>query len=158
LRALSELREILGLLRSTDEAQPRTPTTGLDQLEPLLEAARGAGVRPELKIGGEPCPLPTAVDVAAYRIVQESITNVIRHAGPARVRVSIDYTPSELRLTVADDGAGLAPGQRFVDGSGLGLSGMRERAQALGGTLQAGRRPDGGFEVRGCLPLAEPLG
>ncbi len=154
-QALRELREILGLLRGVDEDQPRMPTVGLDQLEPLLEAARAAGATPELTIRGERGQLPIAVDVAAYRILQESLTNVIRHAGPVRVCVSLDYTPSELRLTIADDGAGLTPSERFTDGSGLGLPGMRERAQALGGMLRAGRCPEGGFEVLARLPLEQ---
>lgn len=153
-QALRELREILGLLRSTDEDQLRTPTPGLSQLDWLLQASRAAGVTPELEIGGERCELPIAVDLAAYRIVQESLTNVIRHAGPARVRVRIDYAPHELRLTITDNGAGIEPGERFTDGSVLGLPGMRERAQTLGGTLSAGRCPGGGFEILARLPLA----
>jgi signal transduction histidine kinase len=155
-QALRELREILGLLRAADDEAPRTPATGLDQLEPLLEAARSAGVRLELTIDGEQCRLPVRVDLAAYRIVQESLTNVMRHAGPAHVRVNLEYGDTELCLTVNDDGAGRPPIERFIGGSGLGILGMRERAEALGGTLAAGRRSDGGFQVVARLPLGEP--
>jgi signal transduction histidine kinase len=154
-QALGELREILGLLRQVDEQQPRRPTAGLDQLDALLSATREAGVQTELQIGGERRNLPTAVDLAAYRIVQEALTNVMRHAGAARTRVSIDYRPDELHVTICDEGTGHAD-IAFDDGSGHGILGMRERANALGGTLAARHVQGGGFEVSVSLPLTTP--
>ncbi len=149
-QALAELREILGILRQADEAQPRVPTLGLDQLDVLLETSRRRGVGVELRVEGERSQLPIAVDLAAYRIIQESLTNVIRHAGKATAHVRIGYAPASLRVTVSDDGIGA---EKFSDGSGHGIIGMRERARALGGTLEAGPRPAGGFEVSASLPL-----
>jgi signal transduction histidine kinase len=149
-QALAELREILGVLRQDDATEPRAPTAGLAQLETLVESARGSGVHVRLRIEGEQVPLPMAVDLAAYRILQESLTNVARHAGPGTAEVTIGYTASALSLIVSDRGAG---DQRFSDGAGHGIAGMRERAHALGGTLEAGPRVAGGFEVRASLPL-----
>jgi len=149
-RALAELREILGILRTPEETESRTPTPGLDQLNALIDASRKAGVRVELEVQGDPSVLPVAIDLAAYRILQESLTNVIRHAAPATAQVRIDCRDPTLALTVSDDGQ---PNGTFKQGSGHGIAGMRERALALGGTLDAGPRPEGGFQVAALLPL-----
>ncbi len=151
-QALAELREVLGVLRQGDEAEPRAPAAGMAELENLLERVRARGLRVELEVEGQRAELPRAVNLAAYRIVQESLTNVSRHAAAAtHARVHIAYEPSALRLRVSDDGS---PGARFSNGSGHGIVGMRERAEALGGTLQASPRPVGGFEVCASLPLS----
>jgi signal transduction histidine kinase len=149
-RALAELREILGILRTPDDTESHVPTPGLEQIDALLDASRKAGVRVELDVDGDPSSLPVAIDLAAYRILQESLTNVIRHAAPASARVRIDCREPALMLTVSDDGQ---PNGAFMHGSGHGIAGMRERALALGGTLDAGPRPEGGFQVTALLPF-----
>lgn len=150
-RALRELREALGMLRDT-AAEELAPSSGLDQLSEIVRTAREAGV--EVRTEVEPRPpevdLPSAVDRAAYRILQESITNVIRHARPARATVTVRWHPHELEIEVADDGPGsTATGA----GGGRGIAGMRERCVLLGGDLTAGPGPAGGFRVRARLPL-----
>lgn len=151
-QALREMRAILGVLRDTDDG--RTPHPGLEQIDELTAKARDAGLDIELETTATAEPLPSAVGSAAYRILQEAITNVIRHAGPARVTVALDYGVDALELRVTDDGgAGPAPHQNG-DGVGRGIAGMRERCQLLGGELVAGSRPSGGFEVKARLPLA----
>lgn len=147
--ALAELREILGVLRQDDGGEPRDPMPGLGRLGALIQSSRQGGVEVLVRVDGQARPLPTAVDLAAYRIVQESLTNVARHAGSDSAEVRIVYLPSELELSIVDQGNG----RRFTSGAGHGLAGMRERAQALGGTLHAGPRRGGGFEVRATLPL-----
>jgi signal transduction histidine kinase len=149
-RALSELRATLGVLRGAGDGC--APTPGLAQVEELTGLAREAGLDVKLELASPPRELPSAVDQAAYRIVQESLTNAIRHAGPARVTVSITYGPSDLELRVADDGHGPGDGAGPA-GGGRGIMGMRERAALLGGELTAGPGPDGGFQVWACLPL-----
>jgi signal transduction histidine kinase len=149
-RALGELRATLGMLRDADDR--RAPTPGLGQVEELVGMAREAGLDVKLEVASPPRALPSAVDQAAYRILQESITNVIRHAGPARVTVSVTFRPRELELRVADDGRGLRDAGHGAEG-GQGIIGMRERAALLGGELTAGPRPGGGFQVLACLPL-----
>jgi signal transduction histidine kinase len=149
-RALSDLRATLGVLRGA--ADGSAPAPGLAQVEELTGLAREAGLDVKLEAGSPPRELPAAVDQAAYRIVQESITNAIRHAGPARVTVAIGYSPSDLELRVADDGRGPS-GDGGAGGSGRGIAGMRERAALLGGELTAGAGPDGAFQVWARLPL-----
>jgi signal transduction histidine kinase len=149
-RALDELRVTLGMLRDAEDR--RAPTPGLGQVEELAAVAREAGLEVKVEVVSPPRELPGAVDQAAYRILQESITNVIRHAGPARVTVSLTYGPDELELRVADDGRGPRDAGHGAEG-GQGIVGMRERAALLGGELTAGLRPGGGFQVRACLPL-----
>jgi signal transduction histidine kinase len=149
-RALDELRATLGVLREAGDG--RTPAAGLAQVEELAGMAREVGLDVKVEVGSAPRELAGAVDQAAYRIVQESITNAIRHAGPARVTVSVSYGPGDLEILVSDDGRG--PRQPHgAHGAGSGIAGMRERAELLGGELIAGPRPDGGFQVRARLPL-----
>ena len=149
-RALGELRATLGMLRDAEDR--RAPTPGLGQVEELVGMAREAGLDVKLEVASPPRELPSPVDQAAYRILQESITNVIRHAGPARVTVSLTYGPDELELQVADDGRGPRDAGQGTEG-GQGIVGMRERAALLGGELTAGPRPGGGFQVLARLPL-----
>lgn len=152
-RALGELRATLGVLRDATDDDRGAPTPGLAQVEELAAMAREAGLDVKLEAGSPPCELPSAVDGAAYRILQESITNVIRHAGPARVTVSLVYGPSDLEIVVADDGRATREGAPAGVGGGRGIIGMRERAALLGGELTAGPRPGGGFRVEARLPL-----
>jgi signal transduction histidine kinase len=151
--ALRELRAMLDVLRAVDEPDPRAPAPGLAVIDALIATSTQAGVPTELAVRGEPRRLPPTVDLTAYRIVQESLTNVLRHATPARAMVTIGYRPDLLTVTVADDGAGANGGSSHA--TGHGIVGMRERATAVGGTLTAGPRPEGGFEVTAQLPLAE---
>ena len=150
-QALVELRSVLGVLRDVDHEAPRTPVPGLGDLDALLERSRAAGLVVHMFEEGERRPLPTDVDVTAYRIVQESLTNSSRHSGGGRAIVRLSYGESELCVEVDDDGPSLRSSR--TNGSGKGITGMSERAQALGGTLQAGPRPGGGFLVRAHLPL-----
>ena len=152
---LRELRAILNVLRQADDADPVQPAPATAQLDALIEGARRAGLQVTLTVTGEPYPLPAAVDLAAYRIVQESLTNVIRHAGPASAAVSLAYHDDELRIDVADTGQG--PHASATGSAGHGLAGMRERAAAVGGTVQAGPRPGGGFLVAARLPIGSQL-
>ncbi|HEY8472814.1 MAG TPA: sensor histidine kinase [Natronosporangium sp.] len=146
-RALRELRATLGVLRDVDEP---APAGGLDQLDEIVAMAREAGLEVTVEGGVPAGELPTAVDRAAYRILQESITNVIRHAGPARVTITIGRHERGLELRVVDDGRGP---RGSAGGAGRGIVGMRERCQLLGGELTAGPGPDGGFQVWARLPL-----
>lgn len=147
---LVELRNILGVLRDVDGAAPRHPVASLDQLDRLLERMRTAGLPVELKIDGEERPLPKGVDAAAQRIVQEALTNTYRHAGPTSATVTLSYRPGELGVQIDDEGRGETGGPSI--GTGNGLTGMRQRAEALGGTFRAGSRPDGGFQVTATFP------
>jgi signal transduction histidine kinase len=148
-QALHEMRTVLGVLRDDDG---RVPRPGLGQVDALAAIAREAGLDVALEVTPSTAPLPSAVDHAAYRILQESLTNVIRHAGPTRVTVALDYGTDVLEVRVTDEG-----GRVPVDGCaerGRGIVGMRERCGLLGGELTAGPRPRGGYEVRARLPLA----
>ncbi|MEU8121118.1 sensor histidine kinase [Spirillospora sp. NPDC049024] len=151
--ALTEMRGVIGALRAQGETAPRAPTAGLERLDDLLDRARSAGLAVEAETTGERRPLPAGADLAAYRIVQESLTNVTRHAGPGPVtaRVRIAYGEHEIVVEVEDDGRGVSPLDDRPAGSGI--RGMRERAAALGGAFDAGPRPGGGFAVRARLPL-----
>ncbi len=149
---LRELRAILNVLRQADDTDSVQPAPGLAQLDVLVEGARRSGLPIIVAVAGEPFPLPAAVDLAAYRIVQESLTNVIRHAGPANAVVSLRYQPEELAIDVTDTGHGSVAGS--VGGTaGHGQAGMRERAAAVGGTVRAGPRPNGGYQVTARLPV-----
>ena len=147
--ALTELRRLLGVLRD-DTATPLAPQSGLAQVTELVGSVRAAGVDVDLRVTGELPPTSSAVDLAGYRIVQEALTNVVKHAGPARVEVRIAATADRVLLEVTDDGLGGNP----ASGTGRGLLGMRERAAATGGAVTAGPGPDGGWRVTAELPLA----
>jgi signal transduction histidine kinase len=154
---LRELRAILNVLRQADDADPIQPTPGTAQLETLIDGARRAGLETTYSVTGDPVPLPAAVDLAAYRIVQESLTNTIRHAGPATAAVSLGYHDDELRIDVTDTGHGQSPAAVTGQSGGLGLAGMRERAAAVGGIVETGPGPGGGFRVAARLPLGGQL-
>lgn len=154
--ALGELRSVLDVLRQGDEAPPRAPASGLAHLDRLVAGAEATGLEVRTRVEGVPRPLPAGTDLAAYRIVQESLTNVTRHAGPATATVLVRYGPADLTVRVDDDGRGPAPppgpGQT-ANANGNGIRGMRERVAALGGELTTGPRPGGGFRVQARLPL-----
>ena len=152
---LMELRAILNVLRQADDADPTQPAPGTAQLDALIAGARQAGLETTFTVTGTPVALPAAVDLAAYRIVQESLTNVIRHAGPAAATVSVSYHPDELVIDVTDTGHGPKPAAGVT--AGHGQAGMRERAAAVGGTVQTGPRPAGGYQVTARLPVHDPL-
>jgi signal transduction histidine kinase len=168
-RALREMRTILGVLR--DDNDGRVPHPGLAHIDELTAKARDAGLDIKLEAPSPAAPLPSAVGSVAYRILQESITNVIRHVGPTRVTVALNPRIDVLEIRVTDEGRRAASADAFADphlpahqlgGNGTGSSakpgrgilGMRERCQLLGGELDAGPLPDGGFEVKARLPLA----
>jgi signal transduction histidine kinase len=146
--AVGELRRTLGLLRG--DAAETAPPSGLDRLDELAGQVREAGLAVTVRRSGEAVPLPPAVDLSAYRIAQEALTNVLKHAGAASATVTVDYRPDGLHLTVVDDGTAppAAPG-----GAGQGLIGMRERVTLFGGELTAGPLPGGGFAVAARLPV-----
>jgi signal transduction histidine kinase len=156
---LRELRSVLGVLRQVDEDLPLAPAPSLERLDELLERAEAVGMTVHAERTGEPRPLPAGIDLAAYRILQESLTNVAKHAGPATVTITLVYGARELSISVEDDGTGGAGGAGGAGGresptpGGNGIAGMRERATALGGSLQVGRRPGGGYQVKAVLPL-----
>jgi signal transduction histidine kinase len=152
--ALEELRRLLGVLRRDSEPQGElAPVPGLADLDGLLAEVGKAGLAVRLRVEGTPAPLPAGVDLSAYRIVQEALTNVVKHAGPALAQVVVGYHDQEVTVEVTDDGRGAAA--QAGDGrAGHGLIGMRERVAAFGGDLQAGPRPGGGFRVAARLPLA----
>jgi signal transduction histidine kinase len=150
-QALAEMRRLLGVLRSGDEQAELAPLPGIDQLRDLLDQTRAAGRTVSFTLEGAPRPLPEGVGLAAYRVVQESLTNTRKHGGiGASVTVSLRYTADELIVSVTDDGRGAAAAD---DGAGLGLTGMRERVGIYGGTVHAGPRPAGGYQVSASLPL-----
>jgi signal transduction histidine kinase len=155
--ALDEMRRSLGVLRRTDADAPLAPQPGMDGLGALVAQARESGLRVELVTEGEPAALPAGVDLSAYRIVQEALTNTLKHAGPVHARVAVRYGDERLELEISDDGAP-APGSSSAPtpGGGQGLVGMRERVALYGGALEADRRPEGGFVVRASLPLSSP--
>ena len=152
--ALEELRRLLGVLGDREDAVVFAPQPGLDEVEALIGRAREAGLRVELRVEGQPAPLPSGIDLAAYRVVQEALTNAIKHAGPASAHVVIRYGETDLELDVSDDGAG--PRERDATSPwGHGLVGMRERVALYGGELQAGARAEGGFAIHARIPLEE---
>ena len=150
--ALQELRTMLTPLRGDDDVAPRSPAPGLARLPELIELTRAAGLGVEVEITGTAPPLPAAVHLAAYRIIQESLTNVARHAGRARVTVRVSYDDADVRVEIDDDGTASAEGPAAIR-TGSGITGMRERATALGGDLSAGFRRGGGFRVSARLPV-----
>jgi signal transduction histidine kinase len=144
------MRRLVGLLRESDESLALAPQPTLSQLRPLIQQVQAAGLPVELSIEGNPVELPPGVDLSAYRIVQEALTNALKHAGPARARVRIRYGAKGLDVEVADDGTGTPTGEN----GGHGLVGMRERVSVYGGELDAGPQADGGYAVRVTLPYA----
>src|SRR6516162_1640448 len=150
--ALEELRTMLTTVRQDDDAAPRSPAPGLDRLPELIELTRAAGLSVDVEVAGTAPPLPAAVHLAAYRIIQESLTNVARHAGRARVTVRVTYDDAAVHVEIDDDGKAPA-GASSTIGTGSGITGMRERAAALGGNLSAGFRHGGGFRVSARLPV-----
>lgn len=150
--ASRELRALLGLMRTSRRTD--TPPHGLARLDALAATTTSAGLPTRVVVSGRARTLPPAVDGAAYRIAQEALTNALRHAGPASATVKVRYEPDRLVLEVLDDGRGpeQSPGEP-EPGSGHGLNGMRERALALGGEIDAGPRSGGGFRVRVSLPV-----
>ncbi len=158
--ALEELRIMLVALRQAGDDAPRAPAPGLDRVPELVDLTQAAGLTVNTEVVGLPRPVPTSVDVAAYRIVQESLTNVARHAGPATATVRLSYQPECLVVEVLDNGRAPAghgkpapDGPTPAPGSGSGIAGMRERVTTVGGQLEAGPRPGGGFAVKASLPL-----
>jgi signal transduction histidine kinase len=153
---LEELRRLLGVLRQDSEPQASlAPVPGLADLDSLLGEVAKAGLAVRLRVEGTPSPLPAGVDLSAYRIVQEALTNVVKHAGPAQAQVTIGYRDRDVTVEVTDDGRGAAaPAGDGRGGTGHGLVGMRERVAAFGGDLETGPRPGGGFRVAARLPLA----
>ena len=150
--ALAEIRYLFGPVRRGDgEALSGPPS--IARVDALARRARAAGLRVELRVSGDPVELPAGIDLTAYRIVQEALTNAIKYAGSAHARVSITYEPNEIVLSIEDDGEGPRDGYELRDaGGGHGLAGMHERAALYGGLVQAGRRRGGGFAVRARLP------
>jgi signal transduction histidine kinase len=155
-RSLQELRLLVGVLRSPEDRHAElSPVPGLADLDRLVADTAVAGVIAEVDVDGEARPLPPAADLSAYRIVQEALTNVVRHAGPTCARVRISYRPAEVCIEVTDDGPrGRRPRPIARAGGGHGLIGMRERTALFGGALDAGPHA-GGFRVRAMLPLTE---
>jgi signal transduction histidine kinase len=147
--ALAEMRRLLGMLRSDDEDIALAPQPSLRYLDTLAAQVREAGLPVELSVEGEPIELPPGVDLSAYRIVQEALTNALKHAGPATARVIVRYGKDDVELEIADTGLGPGAG----DGEGHGLVGMRERVSLYGGRIEAGPRDGGGFAVRARLPF-----
>ncbi|KAB8187964.1 sensor histidine kinase [Microbispora catharanthi] len=162
-QTLSSLRRTLVALRQADggaigsERSPLAPSPGLANVEQLAAATGGAGVRVDVRRSGQQRPLPADIDLAAYRIVQEALTNVVRHADTGYCRVAVDFGDEELSVEVVDDGCGATwNGSAARPAQGFGIVGMRERVGLLGGHLSAGPRPEGGFRVAARLPLPEP--
>lgn len=149
--ALTEMRRLLGMLRS-DAAEPLTPQPGLGDLPTLVTQVREAGLPVELCIDGDRRELPAGIELSAFRIVQEALTNALTHAGQARAQVSVRYGTDSLELEIIDDGTG-AGASEAIAGGGHGLVGMRERVALYGGRLDAAHRPSGGFAVRVLLPI-----
>ena len=162
--ALDELRSVLGVLRQVDEEAPRWPAASLGDLGGLVTRAAAAGLAVDLRMEGSPRPLPSGISLAAFRIVQESLTNVTRHAGVDRATVIVVYGDQVLTVQVDDEGGGVPARPATAStgrvsgegvGSGSGIAGMAERTIALGGELEAGPRPVRGFRVRARFPLPE---
>ncbi|MEU1624338.1 histidine kinase [Streptomyces sp. NPDC020096] len=156
--ALAEMRRLLGLLRASDDSGGEyVPQPGVDQLGDLIDQVRGAGLPVDFAVDGTPRPLSSGVELTAYRIVQEALTNTRKHGGPdARATVHITYGDAELQMLIEDDGRG-AQHELYeeggADGLGQGMIGMRERIAMVGGTLDTGPRPGGGFRISAALPL-----
>lgn len=151
-QALGELRRLVEIIRADDQRAEPVARPSMRNIRDLVERMRNAGLRTELRVAGEPGALPPGVDLSAYRIVQEALTNALKHAGKATATVSIHYGARALELEIVDDGRGAQDGAA----RGHGLVGMRERAELFGGEFEAGTCPEGGFCVRARFPLATP--
>ena len=158
--AMAELRHVMGLLTMSSQGGAQaaadadlTPQPGLDQIPALVERIRNGGVRVELTVEGEAVPLPSGLDLAAYRVVQEGLTNAVKHAVGALIRVTLEYSPHRLRVDVVDTGG--TASAAAATGNGRGLAGLRQRLAVYGGTLSAGPRLTGGFVVSAVIPLGE---
>jgi signal transduction histidine kinase len=151
--ALGELRGVLDLLRADDAAQLRGPTPALADLDRLVSDAAGNGMDVRVEVRGDRHPLPPVIELAAFRIVQESLTNVVRHAGSPTATVTLTYVDTGFEVEVLDDGRGVAG---VDEPAGHGITGMKERAAAVGGRLEAGPGPQGGFRVWARLPVGAP--
>jgi signal transduction histidine kinase len=148
-QALAEMRRLIGIMKSEHETAARAPQPGVQTLPQLVEQVRQSGLPVDFEVEGEPVPLPPGIDLSAYRIVQEALTNALKHAGPAHAWVSVRYAGDDVEIEVANDG-------RTNDGAvaGYGLIGMRERVALCGGELESGPRPGGGFRIAARLPVA----
>jgi signal transduction histidine kinase len=149
-QALAEMRRLLGIMRTESERPALAPQPGLGTLPQLVEQVRQSGLPVELTVEGTPVKLPAGVDLSAYRIVQEALTNTLRHAGPAHAWVAVRYEGEDVEIEVANDGVS----DTVNDGGGHGLVGMRERVALCGGELRSGPRPGGGFKISARLPVA----
>jgi signal transduction histidine kinase len=147
--ALAEMRRLLGAMRDDGDGVELGPQPGVDALDALLDEVGRAGLPAQLHVDGEPVPLPRALDLSAYRIVQEGLTNALKHARASHADVTLSYAPQELRIEVRDDGVGTAAS----DGRGHGLVGVRERVKIYGGKMTAGAAPEGGFVLSTRLPI-----
>jgi signal transduction histidine kinase len=147
--ALAEMRRMVGVLRRPEEAPVLAPQPSLEHLDKLVEQVREAGLPVELRVEGDPLPLPAGLDLTAYRLVQEGLTNALKHARAQHAEVLVHYSDGHIELTVSDDGRGAGDG----DGGGHGLVGMRERMTVYGGELEAWPRPEGGYRLRARLPV-----
>jgi signal transduction histidine kinase len=153
--ALTELRSVLGVLRRVDDDGSRDPAPTLARVDDLISRAGATGLEVRKRVEGDVRPLPAPVDVAAFRIVQEALTNIVRHAGASAATVTVTYDDDAVTVQVDDDGRG---SETASLGSGSGIVGMRERAESVGGMLEAGPETEGGFRVRARLPLEEAGG
>jgi signal transduction histidine kinase len=147
--ALAEMRRMVGVLRRPEEAPALAPQPSLEHLDRLVEQAREAGLPVDLRVEGDAVELPAGVDLTAYRLVQEGLTNALKHARATRAEVLVNYGDDQIEVVVSDDGKGVGNG----DGGGHGLVGMRERVTVYGGELDAGPQPGGGYRLRAKLPL-----
>jgi signal transduction histidine kinase len=152
-QALVEMRRLLGVLRKDDEQLALAPLPSLEHVNSLLEQVRDAGMPVTLRVEGAPRPLPQGVDLSAYRIIQEALTNALKHAGPASGEVVLRYGDDDLEIEISDDGRGAGSSQPALVGGGNGLVGMRERVALHGGDLHAGARSSGGYSLSARLPF-----
>jgi signal transduction histidine kinase len=149
--ALAEMRRLLGAMRRDEDDLALGPQPGLDNVDGLLAEVGRAGLPAELHVEGEPFPLPRALDLSAYRIIQEGLTNALKHASASRAEVTLRYAADELQIEVRDDGGGVVS----VDGLGHGLVGIRERVTIYGGEMTAGTADEGGFVLATRLPVRD---
>jgi signal transduction histidine kinase len=154
--ALAEMRRMIVVMRQDGESATLAPQPGLYDIDTLMDTARAAGLPVHVRVEGEPRQLSPATDVSAYRILQEGLTNTLKHAGPACAEVLLRYGNGHIELEILDDGRGMDGTNGNVDGHGL--VGMRERVAFCSGTLETGPRPEGGYRVRATLPVDPDVG